>query len=565
MAASTEVLFTPESVPFIWERPEGVVRFTEFTLSLAPPYRQIDLKYENPFCRLAARTASGAQLCGQGCGMDCGAQPTRHACPFRLVMFQAPAASGAGAARWVGRRFPNVEAMHEALDLLHTQGFDEDVLLAHLPPNPVAPESELREALTARRDGVICEVPVRPTPEAKSAERGARSAESSSAECGVRSAEILTSGADAPVRSSSIPAPSQPASENSSSDVSAFRAPHSALSPVADLLEYLEQVHRLIAGADRAETVCERFLRAVDAVVPFDEMAIYLRGRAAADWVITAAVGRNDSPKPRPQVCHLEPFGLGSSAIAQHRILMRRADKVESFLGRLEGEVTLALPFPLGGGELQGVWLAHHSESPRPCALGSDVVRYMRLLSEFLAARLSQIEELSEAKAQGAEPEPALALADALCREVARASRHNQPFTLLCLQARGRAEEVELPSADLTREFTAILRPYDTLIGDPESPCTWFAVLPHAIEPAARLVAARLMTVFEDVMDARGGTEEQGLRLCVGASVWGVDTIGAEEMIVHASGAALQAESEAFSSIQFYSAAPAVEEAQSAE
>jgi GGDEF domain-containing protein len=74
-------------------------------------------------------------------------------------------------------------------------------------------------------------------------------------------------------------------------------------------------------------------------------------------------------------------------------------------------------------------------------------------------------------------------------------------------------------------------------------------VLPCAEDKAAQIIATRLITVFEDMMDACGGTEELGLRLGVGVSAWDVDATTPEEMIVNAGLAAAQAEAAANSSI----------------
>lgn len=512
MVGTSEVILRPEPGYIEWVRPDGVAQLVEFSLTLAPPYRQLDLKYENPFCRLAARTAAGASACAQGCGMDCASQPASHTCPFGQMMVQAPLAGGSAAARWIGRRFPDVESLHGALDRLLAEGLDEETILAHLPPNPIVSPEELREAAGPRRNTASIVHQVTPAP-------------------------------------SATPAPAPAARPDDEARL-------------CNLLEYLEQVHRLIGGATRPEMVCERFLRAVSAVVPFDEMAIYLRNREGNDFDLAALVensGQRDVL--HPAACHLEPFGPGLAAITQHRILIQQQGAIQPFNGALEGPSTLALPFPLAGGELLGVWLAHLGDSPRPCALGGEVVRYMRLLSEFLAARLRQLSELSEARVQPIElalPIPvqeasaaALTLADAICREAARGARQNQPFTLLCLQVLGRAAVLDLPDEELSQGLASVLRPYDTFVADPQSPATWFVVLPHTQEEAARMVAARLLTVFEDVLDAHGGAEEQGLRLGLGGSVWGADTISPEQLILHATSAAARAGAGEHSEIQF--------------
>ena len=104
----------------------------------------------------------------------------------------------------------------------------------------------------------------------------------------------------------------------------------------------------------------------------------------------------------------------------------------------------------------------------------------------------------------------------------------------------GAGQAVKLPAEELERKFATLLRPYGrvTVLTGPAR--IWYVIIPHAHEHAARTVAARLLTTFEDVMDARGGAEEQGLRPGVGISLLGADAASAEEMIRHATTAAHQ-------------------------
>ena len=44
-------------------------------------------------------------------------------------------------------------------------------------------------------------------------------------------------------------------------------------------------------------------------------------------------------------------------------------------------------------------------------------------------------------------------------------------------------------------------------------------------------MALRLTELIEDFMDSRGGTEEQGLRIVVGISAWGVDAARSNQMV----------------------------------
>jgi GGDEF domain-containing protein len=470
------------------------VRFSEFSLTLTPPFRQTELLRENPLCRLAARTTLGACVCNQGCGMDHPAEQTGHTCPFGLAMRRVPAPSGLSQERWIGRRFPNVRAMHQALDQLIGEGLDEETILAHLPPNPIASEEELKQATLHEDTPVVNQTSIQGT------------------------------------------------QEN-------FR--------LGNLLEYLEQVHSLIATANRSATICERFLRVVAAVAPFDEMAIYLREDTGADWVIASSVDCLGAslPQPRPQACRLEPAGAGAAAIAQHRMIVQRDGQIESFHGEFQGPGMLAIPFPLGSGNVLGVWLASQCDPARVSPLGGDLARFMRLLAELLAARLQQVAPRPAAAnpslAPAVQPQPKSesqrgwnreSLLEALRPEVARAAREGGEVALLCLQVASTSpsRQVHLPKEALTQELARTLRPYDRIALCCEPDQTWGIILPHAREDNARIIAARLQSVFEDFMDACGGMEEQGLQSKVGVSIWSADATSAEQMIDHAFHAARQ-------------------------
>ena len=119
---------------------------TQFTLCARPELHQTWLHAENPFCRLAARTPQGSQVCNKGCGMTREPREDTHHCPFGLAMRRAGAGSGSAESLWIGRRFPSVRAMHAALDRMAQAGVDEEAVLAHLPPNPVVSEAEMELA-----------------------------------------------------------------------------------------------------------------------------------------------------------------------------------------------------------------------------------------------------------------------------------------------------------------------------------------------------------------------------------------------------------------------------------
>lgn len=487
-------------------------RFTEFTLTLIPPFRQVDLTGENPLCRLIAQTGAGWPVCGRGCGIEQPSTQQKHICPMGLAMRRAEGPAGASGARWVGRRFPTIQAMHQTLDRLIAEGLDEETILAHLPPDPIATEIELRQAAQ-------CAAPMAPY---------------------VTPTVFRREDAVLPLEEK------KPAKGQINFQLD-------------NMLEYLEQILSLIATARQPEAICERFLRSVGAVVPFDEMAIYLRQKADSDWVITAWVdGASASPAgPRLQTCHLEASGLGAAAIEQHKILIERASGHEPFRGSFQGPGTLAIPFPLSSGEPAGVWLAHQSDPARTFSLSTDLVRFMRLLAEFLAARLQQValpaqpaagEEKGAVPAKKAKAENGWswnheALFEVLRPEIARASRRNEPVALVCLQVAAGIAPEALPVGEITQELATSLRPYDQVAASADSPSTWYAILPELPEDEAREVALRLSNVFESLLEACAGAKEKRVRCRVGVSVWGDDANSIEQMIRHAERAACQTES----------------------
>jgi hypothetical protein len=500
----------PDSV-----HPEDAVRLTEFSLTPAIPYRQVAIQYENPLC-----------------GMTQPAQQNRHVCHFGLTMWQVSAPAGSCVTHWVGRRFTSVHAMHEALDRLIVEGLDEETILAHLPPNPIANEEEIRQAALK-----LASVGIEPVRGCFASAKPARQASPQAA------------------RGSNEPAV----------EAEGFPGYH-----VGNWLEYLEQVHSLLSTAKRAETIAERFLRTIAAVVPFDDMSVYLQEQK--QWVIAASVDCAGSrpTRPRAQSCYLEPMGLGATAIVQNKIMIEQDDRRGPFAGEFQGPGTLAIPFPLGSGQPIGVWLARQIDPQRSSLLGADLVRFMRLEAELLAARLQRtigsepaetepaeteilgnpedgvewlpVTESAAGMAQG-EPErlPAEELSDlreALGQAVARANRKHDAVAVLCLKVACTAGPVELPVEELTRKISTMLRPYGRLTLFPGPAKDWYLILPTAQESAVRTIAQRMLTTFEDVMDASGGTEERGLQPGIGISFWGVNAAGPDEMVRHAAAAA---------------------------
>lgn len=476
------------------DRPRGesgaAALLSEFILTRAHPIRQRALLNDNPFCTLAARTAVGTRVCGHGCGLVAPGGAEEHVCPFGLIMRRAEEAGEDGADWWLGRRFPTVRAMHHGLDQLIAEGISEEKILSHLPPNPITTWEELR---AAKR------------------------------------------------QTSALPAPggSAPAAGEEFG--------------LSDLLEYLEQVHSLLATAHRPETICERFLRAIAAAVPFDEMAIYLRATdGSQDWVIAASVdvGPSAPAEPRAQPCRLAPDSLGWQAAEQRRIMAERAGQADLLQGEFEGPGSLAIPLPVGGGTVLGVWLAHQSAQVELSPMGGDAARFMRLLAELLAARLQQVEMARRQMAIVRDmAQPATAgetlwgrtdLQEALGPEAARTRRRGHSLALVCLRAHGSAALDALPEEELTRQFAASLRPYDQMGRWSEARATWVAILPEVGEAEARAVAERLLSVFEDTMDAQGGMEELGLSCRVGIALGGRHEGSARQMIELALGAAEQ-------------------------
>ncbi|MCL5268962.1 MAG: hypothetical protein M1457_00025 [bacterium] len=466
--------------------------------------QQVFLADENPLCRLAAQLPEGMRVCNRGCGIPNPAA-WGHVCPFGMIMRRVVGPAGARQHRWIGRRFPNIGAMHQTLDRFLQAGMNEAMFIAHLPSNPIASEEELT--------------------------RAARRVEAAAPE----DAAPAAAGIVGPMVGGPIEEPDD---------------------QLSNVLEYIDQVQSIISGGEKHEAICERFLRVMGGIVPFEEMSIYLCDRKSGDLVIAASVEHQAAriEYPRARTCRLDTTSLGTAALAQRKILIQRGDTIEPLVGRFDGLGAIAIPLPMKAGEGIGVWISTRNAAC-PSRLGSDPVRVMGLLAELLAVRLRRGgPEPAPGRERAADPptptpeRPSIrnappawsdkSLALALAPEAARASRTKTGLALVRLKIvrlTGDGRRVAIPVEQLTEGMRSVLRPYDRFeLAGGRFPL-WDAILPEADVMVARTVADRLITVAEDVMDAHGGTEEQDLRIGAGISIWRVDAATPEQMIEHAS------------------------------
>ncbi len=503
--------------------PVGLTELTTFTLRHRSGLEQIALANENPLCRLLARTREGERVCNRGCGIDPAAPPDRHVCPFGMAM-QRLAPAGAPdprlTSRWIGRRFLSLQSLHAALDRLLAEGLDEETIFAHLPSNPVVLIHELRRAAgdaareTDHEPSTDLEIPP-PEP----------------------------AGAAAPTR--------QP-------DEPEFR-PSSELT---HLLEFVLQLQTLLASSDQPGSICERFLRALGGLLPFDAMSIYLRESVDAEPVLVSTVEREpadaaQAPSPRAHDTRLPAHAIGALALGERRVMIQQGDTVRRYAGEFRGPGRVALPFPLSRGEAMGVWLAEIDHEPRDAAAEwqRDAPLWMQVLAEVLAARLAQVPGNPEPARRRETPAPAFAappapappacprdgLARRLAVESVRCARHGYGFSLVLVGVAFEAERVALPEAELSDQFRAALRPYDECFRLDGGDAVWAVLLPHTSEHEARRVAFRLISIVEDVLDAHGGAEEMGIRPGAGISLWGVDASSADQLIHQAEAALARA------------------------
>ncbi|MCE5231656.1 hypothetical protein LLG95_18925 [bacterium] len=308
------------------------------------------------------------------------------------------------------------------------------------------------------------------------------------------------------------------------------------------LLEYVEQVHRLIAAPGKREEVCNRFLRALCGAVPFDEMAIYLAD--AEGLVLAAAADRDDKARPRPRAhpCKPPKDGLVAQAAARSCTMIQKASgPAEPFVANDGRPRAVAIPLAGRGLRPIGVWHASCAG-----ALNSPIqlhpMRLMHLLAEMLAERLDREDRSA---APGVEvvaiEDPNHKLMAELRSEVARATRFEGSFALLRVAVDPGRAKVRLPLEVLGEAMAGAVRPYDRVRPVHGEPCAWWVMGAHAGSEDARAIGARLIATLEDVMDAHGGAEELGISFRVGISVWGDDAASADEMVAHATAAVADA------------------------
>lgn len=306
------------------------------------------------------------------------------------------------------------------------------------------------------------------------------------------------------------------------------------------VLEYIEQVHRLIAAGGKREEVCNRFLRALCGAVPFDEMAIYLAD--GEELVLAGAADRDDKAKPRPRAHPCKPprEGLVAQSIARACAMVENAGgAIEPFMPRAELPAAVAIPLAGKGLRPFGAWLASCSGSGCASPIRLQPIRLMRLLAEILAERLDRAADVEVVAIE----EPNRKLMSDLRREVARAARLQGCFSLLRVAVDPGRAKARLPDEALGEALAGAVRPYDRVRPVDGEKRAWWVVAAHASADEARSMAARLVTMFEDVMDAHGGAEEMGISFRVGISAWGDDAATAEELVAHACAAASEHES----------------------
>ncbi len=347
--------------------------------------------------------------------------------------------------------------------------------------------------------------------------------------------EILTSLPDEPIVEYVAPDRIEKVSAAGSAEPSADEH-------AGHLLEYVEQVHRLIAAAGKREDVCNRFLRALCGAVPFDEMAIYLA--EGDELVLAAAADRDDKSRPRPRAHPCKPprEGLVAQSIAHACTMVEQpGGAVEPFVPG--GAPPQAVAIPLVGEGLRpfGVWNATCRGAAGAGPIRIEPLRLMHLLAEILAARLNGDETgaggevVAVADARGG-------LAADLQAEVARAARLQSSFALLRVAVGAGRAGARLPAEALGEAFAGVVRPYDRVLPVDGAQGAWWVVAAHATVEEARALAARLIATIEDVMDAHGGAEEMGIAPRVGISVWGDDAAGVDELMAHATAAAGEAD-----------------------
>lgn len=304
------------------------------------------------------------------------------------------------------------------------------------------------------------------------------------------------------------------------------------------ILEYVEQVHRLIAAPGKRDEVCNRFLRALCGAVPFDEMAIYLT--EGDELVLAAAADRDDKATPRPRAHSCKPprEGLIAQSIARAATMVEHASgTAEPFIPGGAQPSVVAIPLAGKGLRPMGAWFASRRGARHAIPIRLEPIRIMHLLADLLAERLEHDERAAEVEVVAIEDPKHKLLSDLRC-ELARATRLQGSFSLLRVSVDPGRPKVRLPAEALGEGLAGAVRPYDLVRPVHGENCAWWIVAAHASADEARSIAARLIATFEDVMDAHGGVEEKGISFRVGISVWGDDAATADELVAHATAAA---------------------------
>ena len=380
------------------------------------------------------------------------------------------------AQRWAGRRFASVDEMHRTLDLLLDHGFGEETILDHLPSNPVATQHEFANLLA-------------------------------------------TYGGDVVI---------QPALESRTRPC------------LGHVLEFVEQVRNLLASADRPACLCDRFLRAIGGLLPFGEMVIYLRERTGNGYVIAATAERHAAATPGPQAhpCRLESEGLGATAMAEGCLMADRDGRHYPPGDHLVAGEQVALPLMLGADCGLGVWMASGTGQAIGDFSHGEALGLMRIFGDMLSNQLSRL----IAHGAGTPNEQPSGISDGttsqadlsglLATEIARASRFDAGLAVVRLQLMADGCRPDsLPVEQIERILHSTTRPYDRVFDEPDQPLTWTLVLPETHDLSAHVVASRLLMAIEDLLDSRGGTEEQGIRVGAGVALWGADAATPEGMI----------------------------------
>jgi hypothetical protein len=497
---------------------DGWIRLCEFTLAHTPELRQLARQNANPLCALFARTEAGRSVCDRGCGMpdsgglggDAGA---RHLCPFGMAMRRVSGGVGVGPSRWIGRRFPSAGTMHNALDRLVAEGFDEETILNHLPANPIVDDVSLNEATVGRAMAEIIPLAGEPT--------GNATAKATT----IGATNGVANGKTDAARDGLRPTPRE-------DDQLIVETPVGTA--VSAVLEYLTQMNHLLASVNQPTRLCERFLKAVGVVMTLEQTAILVRRRVKPPSNAPARLGdelimitEHPSRSGGERGAHWAPLSsheLGPIVFAERKALVEIGDEIVPLTDDRVGDGTVGLPL-MAGGRLLGVWLARLDRQAAARGWTGEPARLMRLMAEMLANRLQHI--------MGAVParhEPVAVWSDkdlqaALAPELTRAQRHGSPLLLLHLLIHADRKEVTLPVEALARALRARLRPYDLIaMHENASGAAWGCVLPHMATDAAAALGERIRALVEDTLDANGGLEERGLRVGLGMSLPGADT-----------------------------------------